>query len=74
MGGASRMDLHLSCLSSLTISILGLIILGLALETGGTKTKLCKALEEELQEAREWSYLRPVLSDADFRNLTFHPA
>ena len=47
------MDLPLSCLSSLTNSILGLIISGLTLEAGGTKTTLFKALEEVLQEERE---------------------
>ena len=47
------MDLPLSCLSSLTMSILGTIISGLALEARGTKVTLCKALEEVLQEERE---------------------
>ena len=66
LGGAPRIDFALSCLSLLTISILDLIILGLALEAGGTKTTLFKALEEVLQEEREWSYLRPVLLDVAF--------
>ena len=60
------MDLPLSCLSSLTIPILGSIILGLSLEAGETNTTLFKALEEVLQEEREWSYPRPILSDAAF--------
>ena len=47
------MDLPLSCLSLQTISILGSVISGLALEAGGTKTTLFKALEEVLQEERE---------------------
>ena len=46
------MDLPLSCLSSLTMSILGTVISGLALEARGTKVTLCKALEEVSQEER----------------------
>ena len=63
------MDFYLSLLSLLTISILilvTLVFLELSLLSGGTKITLFKALEEVLQEEREWSYLRPVLSDADF--------
>ena len=60
------MDLHLSFLSLLTISILGSFILDLAFEAGGTKMKLCKVLEEVLQEERELSYPRLVLLDAAF--------
>ena len=51
--GAPRMDLHLSYLPSLTFSILGSVISGLALEAGETNTTLFKALEEVLQEERE---------------------
>ena len=47
------MDLHLSYLPSLTFSILGSVISGLALEAGETNTTLFKALEEVLQEERE---------------------
>ena len=56
--GAPRMYLPLSCLISLTFSILGSIILGLALEAGDTNTTLLKA---------------PVLSYAAFGNSAFCP-
>ena len=47
------MDLHLSFLFLLTISILGSFILDLTFEAKGTKMKLCKVLEEVPQEERE---------------------
>ena len=63
------MDFYLSLLSSLTFSILilvTLVLLELSLLSGGTKITLFKTLEEALQEEKEWSYPRPVLSNADF--------
>ena len=47
------MDLPLSCLSSLTVSIWGSFISVLALESGETNTTLFKALDEVFQEERE---------------------
>ena len=47
------MDLPLSSLSLLTISILGSFISDLAFKVGGTKITLFKVLEEVLQEERE---------------------
>ena len=66
LGGAPRMYFPLSLLSSLTFSVLESITSKLSLLVGGTKITLFKALEEVLQKEREWSYPRPVLSDADF--------
>ena len=54
LGGALKVDFPLSCLTSLTFSILGSIISGLTLEAGEKKTTtLFNALEEVLQEERE---------------------
>ena len=63
------MDFPLSFLSSLTFLVLGLVTLELLLLAGGTKVTLFKALEKVLQEGRKSSYLRPVLSNADFWKL-----
>ena len=60
------MDFPLLLLSLLTFLVLESVTSELSLLSGGTKITLFKALEEVLQEEREWSYPRLVLSDADF--------
>ena len=64
--GVSRMDFRLSSLVSLAFSVLGSITLELSLLSGETKMTLFRALEKVLQEEREWSYPRLVLSNAAF--------
>ena len=69
LGGAPKMDFPLSLLSSLTFLVLisvTSLLSELSLLVRGTKITLFKSLEEVLQEEREWSYSRPILSDADF--------
>ena len=72
LGGAPRIDLPLSCLSSLTISILGSVISRFSIRSKREKKKktLCKALEKVLHEDRDWSYPRPVFLDEVFWKLS----
>ena len=71
LGGAPRIDLPLSRLFSLAISVLVSFFSRFSLLVGETKIVL---LEEAIWEELESSYPKPVVSEANFWSSTFHLA